>query len=124
MALPWRDKGSGASRGGRWTAPPGRRRIFAARRRSHPCQRQAPGLIYQGLRGPLAWRVTSGEGRPVSSSYPAAGEPPTFSLISRSFAFRSGATFTGLIGPDFFQGLADEHQVRFGSGKGDTYGAP
>ena len=55
------------------------------------------------------------------SSYSASSEPPTFSLLSRCFAFRTDARFTGLLDPDFFQGLADEHHLRFGSSAGDTY---
>jgi hypothetical protein len=58
------------------------------------------------------------------SSYPPGAEPTNFSLLSRSFAFREGAAFAGLLGPDFFRPLADEHQVHFGEGQGDTYNAP
>src|SRR5262245_45573843 len=54
-------------------------------------------------------------------SYPHAAPPPTFSLLSRSFAFRPGATFAGLLRPELFQGLADQHHAHFGSGKGDTF---
>jgi putative transposase len=58
------------------------------------------------------------------SSYPAVGEPPTFALLSRCFAFRPDARFTGLLGPDFFSGPADKHHLHFGSGKGDTFNPP
>jgi hypothetical protein len=58
------------------------------------------------------------------SSYPPCGEPPNFSLLSRSFAFREGATFTGLPGPTFFQSIADEHDIHFGEGQSDTFNAP
>lgn len=58
------------------------------------------------------------------SSYPTTSEPPTFSLLSRSFAFRPGTTFTGLLKPSFFQAPADEHHVLFGQGKSDTYNPP
>jgi hypothetical protein len=53
----------------------------------------------------------------MSSSY------PTFSLLSRAFAFCPHARFTGLLGPDpdFFRQAADRHCVRFGSGPADTF---
>src|SRR5947209_8777401 len=76
-----------------------------------------------GLLGALGLAVTFRPGAPMPS-YPQTAQPPDFSLISRSFAFREGARFTGLIGPDFFQGIADEHGAHFGAGKGDTYNAP
>src|SRR5437588_63207 len=55
------------------------------------------------------------------SFYSSSPPPPTFSLLGRSFAFRPGATFTGLLEPAFFQRLADRHGLRFGSGRGDTF---
>jgi len=58
------------------------------------------------------------------STYPATGAPPNFSLLSRSFAFREGAPFTGLLSPSFFQAIADKHEAHFGQGQGDTYNAP
>ncbi len=57
-------------------------------------------------------------------SYTQNAQPPDFSLIARSFGYREGAPFTGLIGPKFFQHLADEHDAHFGEGQGDTYNAP
>jgi hypothetical protein len=58
------------------------------------------------------------------SCYPTTGEPPTFSLLSRCFAYRQGARFTGLLAPEFFQSIADKHDVHFGEGQGDTFNAP
>lgn len=55
------------------------------------------------------------------SSYPSSNPAPTFSLLSRSFAFRAGARFTGLLQPEFFQRLADQHNLHFGSGHDDTF---
>jgi hypothetical protein len=45
-------------------------------------------------------------------------------LLSRSFAFREGARFTGLLGPAFFQDLADSHKLRFGDAPRHTYNLP
>jgi hypothetical protein len=58
------------------------------------------------------------------SSYPPSSAKPDFSLLSRSFAFIPGATFTGLLEPQFFQDLADEHGLHFGSGPNDTFNPP
>jgi hypothetical protein len=55
------------------------------------------------------------------SSYSSSTPQPTFSLLSRSFAFRQDARFTGLLCPSFFQGLADKHNLHFGLGAGDTF---
>src|SRR5216684_5455234 len=55
------------------------------------------------------------------SSYPATTERPTFSLLSRSFAFRKDARFTGLLDPAFFQRLADDHDLHFGQGQANTF---
>src|SRR5262245_21968418 len=55
------------------------------------------------------------------SSYPSSPEQPTFALLSRSFAYRQGARFTGLLEPSFFQGVTDEHGLDFGCGRDDTY---
>jgi hypothetical protein len=57
-------------------------------------------------------------------SYPDSAAKPTWSLLSRCFAFRADATFTGLLSPDFFQRHADRHGVCFGEGEADTYSAP
>jgi hypothetical protein len=55
------------------------------------------------------------------SSYSHSPEQSSFSVLSRAFAFCSGTRFTGLFGPSFFQGLADKHDVHFGSGQDDTF---
>jgi hypothetical protein len=55
------------------------------------------------------------------SSYSHSSEQSSFSCLSRAFAYRRGARFTGLIEPAFFQSLADKHHVHFGSAKDDTY---
>ena len=69
---------------------------------------------------PVASRTATGP----RSSYPTSGDPPTFSLLSHCFAHRRDATFTGLLQPEFFQDIADRHDVHFGSGKADTFNAP
>jgi len=58
------------------------------------------------------------------SSYPSSPQQPTFSLLSRSFAFCPGARFTGLLEPAFWEALAQQHHVHFGAGAGDTFNAP
>jgi Transposase DDE domain len=55
------------------------------------------------------------------SFYSSNSTKPDFALLSRSFAFRSRATFTGLLEPSFFQDLADKHDLHFGQGEGDTF---
>ncbi len=55
------------------------------------------------------------------SSYSCRSPQPTFSLLARSFAFRPGARFTGLLDPSFFQRRADDHHLDFGSGPDDTF---
>ena len=55
------------------------------------------------------------------SSYPDSPGQPNFSLLARSFAFRPGARFTGLLEPAFFQRLAERHHIDFGSGNDDTF---
>lgn len=57
----------------------------------------------------------------MSTSYPQRPRQSTFSLLSRAFAFCSGARFTGLLDPASFQSHADRHAVRFGSGQCDTF---
>src|SRR2546423_8840040 len=54
-------------------------------------------------------------------SYSGAADQPTFSLLSRAFAFRQGARFTGLLDPAFFRKVAAKHQVHFGAGADDTF---
>lgn len=56
--------------------------------------------------------------------YPPRGPQPTFALLSRSFAFRPHARFTGLLDPAFFQQHADHHALAFGQGDQDTFNAP
>lgn len=56
--------------------------------------------------------------------YPPDAAQPTFALLSRSFAFRPQARFTGLLDPAFFQQHADRHRVAFGQGNHDTFNAP
>ena len=58
------------------------------------------------------------------SSYSDSSPQPTFSLLSRAFAFRPGARFTGLLEPSFFQRLADDHNLDFASGPNDTFNPP
>jgi hypothetical protein len=57
-------------------------------------------------------------------SYPSSTAKPTWTLLSRSFAFRAGARFTGLLSPTFFQQHAQRHAVCFGAGDTDTFSAP
>ncbi len=56
--------------------------------------------------------------------YPAAADQPTFALLSRTFAFRTQARFSGLLDPAFFQRHADRHRLDFGRGHHDTFNAP
>jgi len=56
--------------------------------------------------------------------YPPGAAQPTFALLSRAFAFRPQARFTGLLDPAFFQQHADRHQLAFGLGDADTFNAP
>jgi hypothetical protein len=55
------------------------------------------------------------------SCYSPVDQQPTFGLLSRAFAFRPGARFTGLLEPAFFASLADKHHVHFGTGASDTF---
>jgi hypothetical protein len=55
------------------------------------------------------------------SFYSSSSTQPTFSLLSRSFAFRPDAAFTGLLEPSFFQDRADDHDLHFGQGRNDTF---
>jgi hypothetical protein len=55
------------------------------------------------------------------SSYCHSSQQTSFSILSRAFALRPGARFTGLLDPAFFQELAERHHVDFGSGKDDTF---
>ncbi len=54
-------------------------------------------------------------------SYPDPPAPPTFDLLSRSFAYRPEARFTGLLQPYFWQRHAQHHHVSFGHGEHDTF---
>ena len=55
---------------------------------------------------------------------PPPAPPPSFDLLGRSFLYSPGARFTGLLGPDFFQNIADQHHVHFGNRHQDTFNAP
>jgi hypothetical protein len=57
----------------------------------------------------------------MSVSYPPPSGQSTFALLAAAFAYCPGARFTGLLGPAFFQDLADRHAVHFGEGEKDTY---
>src|SRR4051812_36832442 len=93
--------------------------FFAALGRPRPCLLVAPGLFCPEPAGVPCLSHLFRRGTPMSS-YPTIPEQPTFSLLSRCFAFRQGARFTGLLEPSFFQGVADEHRLHFGSGPTDT----
>jgi hypothetical protein len=55
------------------------------------------------------------------SAYSPDTAPPTSCLLARSFAFRPGTRFTGLLEPAFFQRLADQHNLHFAEGPNDTF---
>jgi putative transposase len=55
------------------------------------------------------------------SFYPNDAAKPTWSLLSRTFAFHAAAVFTGILSPAFFQHHAEKHHVDFGNGQGDTF---
>jgi hypothetical protein len=54
-------------------------------------------------------------------SYAETGPRPDFSLLARTFGYRPGARFTGLLEPSFFEELAAKHDVEFGQGQHDTF---
>src|SRR5438309_1796687 len=57
----------------------------------------------------------------MPSSYPEPGAKPSWDLLARTFAYRPGARFTGLLSPSLFQRVAERHEVDFGNGKHDTF---
>src|SRR5258707_5763075 len=117
MALP-RPRKAHRIRPARTAEATGVWREFLQSRRSLVCAR--PPLKMAGVcRDPLpAARMKA---RGPMSFYPHGPDRPTFSVLSRAFAYCPNARFTGLLAPAFFQSVAQSFAVRFGSGAGDTF---
>src|SRR5260370_11078201 len=110
MALPCCKRRPRGQRSGRRTAPRRQQKDFPAWWRHASCLLETLGLFLPWVYwGPLPTLSLPARG-PVFS-YSSSIAQPTFSLLSRCFAFRPSALFTGLLAPTFFQGLADHHNL-------------